>query len=136
MTAQNTISSAVPARFWTLGANAARSRPHPQALHLDERQRKLIALLRAGCTDSSAASRLGVSPRTVTNILRSLMDRLGVDNRFQLGMALGALMSPDQPAGAPRGPGPLSSGNVRTMVPGLSRRSSPAVERTRARHLG
>ncbi|MEU3245480.1 helix-turn-helix transcriptional regulator [Streptomyces sp. NPDC006875] len=57
---------------------------------LDERQRKLVALLLAGHTDASAASRLGVSPRTVTNILRSLMDRLGVDNRFQLGVALGS----------------------------------------------
>ncbi|GHD21912.1 helix-turn-helix domain-containing protein [Streptomyces galbus] len=59
---------------------------------LDERQRKLVALLLAGHTDASAAGRLGVSPRTVTNILRSLMDRLGVDNRFQLGVALGSRM--------------------------------------------
>ncbi|NJQ01860.1 helix-turn-helix transcriptional regulator [Streptomyces sp. PLAI1-29] len=68
---------------------------------LDERQRKLVALLLAGHTDASAAGRLGVSPRTVTNILRSLMDRLGVDNRFQLGVALGSRMRvpvrPDHP---------------------------------------
>ncbi|MFI9269763.1 helix-turn-helix transcriptional regulator [Kitasatospora sp. NPDC052896] len=62
----------------------------PCSVTLDERQRKLISLLMAGHTDSSAAHRLGISPRTVTNILRSLMDRLGVDNRFQLGVALGA----------------------------------------------
>ncbi|MGW3957421.1 helix-turn-helix domain-containing protein [Streptomyces sp. NPDC004752] len=65
---------------------------------LDERQRKLIALLLAGHTDVSAASRLGVSPRTVTNILRSLMDRLGVENRFQLGVVLGSRMRlPERP---------------------------------------
>ncbi|MFJ5840478.1 helix-turn-helix transcriptional regulator [Streptomyces shenzhenensis] len=65
---------------------------------LDERQRKLITLLLAGHTDVSAASRLGVSPRTVSNILRSLMDRLGVDNRFQLGVALGRRMRlPERP---------------------------------------
>ncbi|MER6695326.1 helix-turn-helix domain-containing protein [Streptomyces minutiscleroticus] len=65
---------------------------------LDERQRKLVALLLAGHTDASAAGRLGVSPRTVTNILRSLMDRMGVDNRFQLGVALGSQMRvPDRP---------------------------------------
>ncbi|MEU6608668.1 helix-turn-helix transcriptional regulator [Streptomyces shenzhenensis] len=65
---------------------------------LDERQSKLITLLLAGHTDASAASRLGVSPRTVSNILRSLMDRLGVDNRFQLGVALGSRMrSPERP---------------------------------------
>ncbi|MFJ9426153.1 helix-turn-helix transcriptional regulator [Streptomyces sp. NPDC101249] len=65
---------------------------------LDERQRKLITLLLAGHTDVSAANRLGVSPRTVTNILRSLMDRLGVENRFQLGVALGSRMRlPERP---------------------------------------
>jgi DNA-binding CsgD family transcriptional regulator len=65
---------------------------------LDERQRKLISLLLAGHTDSSAATRLEISPRTVTNILRSLMDRLGVENRFQLGVALGARMQlPERP---------------------------------------
>nr|WP_272925377.1 helix-turn-helix transcriptional regulator [Streptomyces sp. SID4950] len=65
---------------------------------MDERQRKLITLLLAGHTDVSAANRLGVSPRTVTNILRSLMDRLGVENRFQLGVALGSRMRlPERP---------------------------------------
>ncbi|AJE85800.1 putative transcriptional regulator [Streptomyces albus] len=63
-----------------------------KTLPLDERQRRLISLLIAGHTDASAAHRLGVSPRTVTNILRSLMDALGVDNRFQLGIALGRRM--------------------------------------------
>jgi DNA-binding CsgD family transcriptional regulator len=63
-------------------------------LPLDDRQRELISLLLAGHTDSSAAGRLGISSRTVTYILRSLMDRLGVDNRFQLGVALGARMRP------------------------------------------
>lgn len=59
-------------------------------LPIDDRQHKLLSLLLAGHTDSSAAHRLGVSPRTVTNILRSLMDRLGVDSRFQLGVAIGS----------------------------------------------
>ncbi|GAA3117380.1 hypothetical protein GCM10010521_01360 [Streptomyces rameus] len=70
---------------------------------LDERQRRLVALLLAGHTDASAAGRLGVSPRTVTNILRSLMDRLGVDNRFQLGVALGSRMrTPERTNHPPR----------------------------------
>lgn len=59
------------------------------SLLLDDRERALVALLVAGHTDSSAARRLSISPRTVTNVLRSLMDRLGVDNRFQLGVAIG-----------------------------------------------
>ncbi|MFI0960799.1 helix-turn-helix transcriptional regulator [Streptomyces sp. NPDC021080] len=96
---------------------------------LDERQRKLVALLLAGHTDASAAGRLGVSPRTVTNILRSLMDRLGVDNRFQLGVALGSRMrTPDRTNRPPRGtslPADAATGNfgVRASPP-LSRRTA------------
>ena len=58
---------------------------------LSDRERDLIALLAQGHTDIAAAEQLGISARSVTNILRSLMDRLGVDNRFQLGLALGFL---------------------------------------------
>ncbi|GAB2942365.1 helix-turn-helix domain-containing protein [Streptomyces heilongjiangensis] len=89
---------------------------------LDERQRKLVALLLAGHTDASAAGRLGVSPRTVTNILRSLMDRLGVDNRFQLGVALGSRMrAPDRPDRPPR-PVPIRGEIPEYGVPGPSAR--------------
>jgi LuxR family transcriptional regulator of spore coat protein len=69
---------------------------------LSDRERELIALLAAGHTDVAAAERLGISPRSVTNILRSLMDRLGVENRFQLGLALGFLRKAHAP-GAPAG---------------------------------
>jgi len=67
---------------------------------LTGRERELIALLAEGHTDTSAAEHLRISPRSVTNILRSLMDRLGVENRFQLGLALGILRKahvPPQP---------------------------------------
>jgi DNA-binding CsgD family transcriptional regulator len=57
---------------------------------LQDRERELISLLAAGHTDVTAAEHLRISARSVTNILRGLMDRLGVDNRFQLGLALGA----------------------------------------------
>jgi DNA-binding CsgD family transcriptional regulator len=66
---------------------------------LSERERELIALLSQGHTDLAAAERMGISPRSVTNILRSLMDRLGVDNRFQLGLALGFLRRAQAPGG-------------------------------------
>ena len=69
---------------------------------LSDRERELIALLSEGHTDVAAAERLGISPRSVTNILRSLMDRLGVDNRFQLGLALGFLRKA-QASGSPSG---------------------------------
>jgi LuxR family transcriptional regulator of spore coat protein len=58
---------------------------------LSDRERELIALLAQGHTDVTAAEQLDISARSVTNILRSLMDRLGVENRFQLGLALGNL---------------------------------------------
>jgi DNA-binding CsgD family transcriptional regulator len=72
-------------------ANAVNPREQgmPQ-IALDDRERELIRLLADGHTDISAAEELRISARSVTNILRGLMDRLGVDNRFQLGLALGA----------------------------------------------
>jgi LuxR family transcriptional regulator, transcriptional regulator of spore coat protein len=64
---------------------------HVPKVTLSGRERELISLLAQGHTDISAAEHLQISPRSVTNILRNLMDRLGVDNRFQLGLALGFL---------------------------------------------
>lgn len=58
---------------------------------LSERERALIALLAQGHTDVTAAAVLRISARSVTNVLRALMDRVGVENRFQLGLALGSL---------------------------------------------
>lgn len=58
---------------------------------LSTRERALVDLLAAGHTDVTAAEELRISARSVTNALRALMDRLGVDNRFQLGLALGAM---------------------------------------------
>lgn len=58
---------------------------------LSGRERELVSLLAEGHTDVSAAEQLNISARSVTNILRRLMDRLGVENRFQLGLALGFL---------------------------------------------
>lgn len=62
----------------------------PFDVTLTDRERRLVDLLDAGHTDATAATRLGVSQRTVTHVLRGLMDRLHVQNRFQLGLVLGA----------------------------------------------
>lgn len=70
-------------------------------IRLSERERELITLLADGHTDVSAAQQLNISARSVTNILRSLMDRLGVDNRFQLGLALGFLRKANVPTPVP-----------------------------------
>jgi DNA-binding CsgD family transcriptional regulator len=60
-------------------------------IELSRREHDLVRLLAYGHTDVTAAQELRISARSVTNTLRALMDRLGVDNRFQLGLALGAL---------------------------------------------
>jgi len=65
------------------------------------REKALVELLAAGHTDASAARRLGVSPRTVSYTLQSLMDRLEVENRFQLGLALGTLGARDRTEAGP-----------------------------------
>jgi DNA-binding CsgD family transcriptional regulator len=66
---------------------------------LSPREQALIALLTHGNTDASAARELRISERSVSNIVRSLMDRLGVENRFQLGVALGVLRAAPHPPG-------------------------------------
>ncbi|MBX6357541.1 MAG: LuxR family transcriptional regulator [Micromonosporaceae bacterium] len=64
---------------------------------LSPRERALITLLAQGHTDASAARRMHIGTRSVTTILRGLMDRFGVENRFQLGLVLGALRAAQIP---------------------------------------
>jgi DNA-binding CsgD family transcriptional regulator len=76
-----------------IGQEAVR-RDRRQAVGIVERsdrERLLVALLAQGHTDASAARTLRISERSVTYAVRALMDRLGVDSRFQLGLALGAM---------------------------------------------
>ncbi|MFY1688274.1 LuxR C-terminal-related transcriptional regulator [Plantactinospora sp. WMMB782] len=53
---------------------------------LSWRERELLALLSAGCTDESSAARLGVSVRTVRRMMAAIMDQLGARSRFQAGL--------------------------------------------------
>jgi DNA-binding CsgD family transcriptional regulator len=66
---------------------------------LTAREQALIGLLVAGHTDATAALELRISERSATTIMRSLMDRVGVANRFQLGVALGTLRAAPSPPG-------------------------------------
>lgn len=50
-------------------------------------ERELLALLSAGMKDEAIAHQLDVSVRTVRRRLRGLLDRLGVQTRFQAGAA-------------------------------------------------
>jgi len=65
-------------------------REQPQVT-LTPRERAIVELLAQGHTDETAARELDLSRRTVGYALGGLMSRLGVDNRFQLGLALGVL---------------------------------------------
>jgi len=70
------------------------------AVVLTQREKAVIALLAEGYTDAAAAQHLGMSLRSVTYLLRGLMDRFGVDNRFQLGLAVGAMRAATPPGRA------------------------------------
>jgi DNA-binding CsgD family transcriptional regulator len=86
-------------RHWSVATDPQVGAVTPIAL--SDRERALIDLLAVGHTDLTAAARLRISTRSVTNTLRHLMDRLGVDNRFQLGLTLGALGAAYPPELAP-----------------------------------
>jgi len=88
--------------LWSRGRNPFHQGVRP--INLTPRERALVALLAAGHTDVTAAHRLNVSVRTVAYTLRALMDRLGVENRFQLALLLGAAGAAPLPASAPPGP--------------------------------
>jgi DNA-binding CsgD family transcriptional regulator len=74
-------------RHWAKGADPSAEGVSPTTL--SPRERELVELLAQGHTDATAAAVLRLSPRSVAYALRGLMDRAGVENRFQLGLALG-----------------------------------------------
>ena len=88
---QPAIVSAMVALFEEVWATATdpRRREIPPIM-LTPREKAIVALLAEGHPDTVVAQRLGLGQRTIAYSLRALMDRLGVDNRFQLGLALGA----------------------------------------------
>jgi DNA-binding CsgD family transcriptional regulator/sugar-specific transcriptional regulator TrmB len=91
--AQPPVVSALVSLFernWDAARKPPQPTPWPGA-SLSPREHTLVTLLAQGHTDHTAARDLRISRRSVTNIMRGLMDRFGVENRFQLGLALGAL---------------------------------------------
>ncbi|WP_262286641.1 LuxR C-terminal-related transcriptional regulator [Micromonospora sp. MA102] len=73
-------------------------------LFLTDREAALVNLLARGHTEARAGRELRISERSVSGILRALMDRLRVDNRFQLGLVLGAAGVFGPPPGHDRPP--------------------------------
>jgi DNA-binding NarL/FixJ family response regulator len=84
-------------RLWLRGRDPFRQGVRP--INLTPREKSLVALLAAGHTDVTAADRLNLSVRTVAYTLRAMMDRLGVENRFQLALLLGAAGAAPLPSG-------------------------------------
>jgi DNA-binding CsgD family transcriptional regulator len=66
---------------------------------LSPREDAVVRLLARGYTDARTARELHISERSVSYLVRSTMDKLGVDNRFQLGVALGLLSAVPVPPG-------------------------------------
>jgi DNA-binding CsgD family transcriptional regulator len=89
-------------RLWTQGTDPFREGVAP--IELTPRERALVALLSRGHTDVTAAAQLNLSARTVAYAMRALMDRLGVENRFQLALLLGASGAVTPPVRADRPP--------------------------------
>jgi DNA-binding CsgD family transcriptional regulator len=84
-------------------ANATAER-HPP---ITDRQRDVIVLIAAGCSNDEVGERLGISPRTVKAHCDVLRQKLGVRRRRQLPIAYRSLTGDDPLAQSlgPRGSG-------------------------------
>jgi DNA-binding CsgD family transcriptional regulator len=51
---------------------------------LTKRQYDIVTRVARGCTDQQIADELGISPRTVSNSLARIYDRVGVSGRVHL----------------------------------------------------
>lgn len=89
-------------KLWSGGSDPRRGGVPP--IVLSDREREIVTLLATGLTDAAVATRLKISRRTIAYTLRALMDRIGVENRFQLGLTLGS-MHLLTPTGRPAGDG-------------------------------
>ena len=74
---------------------------------ITDRQRDVIVLIAAGCSNDEVSERLGISPRTVKAHCDVLRQKLGVRRRRQLPIAYRSLTGEDPLAQSldPRGPG-------------------------------
>jgi DNA-binding CsgD family transcriptional regulator len=74
---------------------------------ITDRQRDVIVLIAAGCSNDEVSARLGISPRTVKAHCDVLRQKLGVRHRRQLPIAYRSLTGEDPlaPSLDPRGPG-------------------------------
>jgi ATP/maltotriose-dependent transcriptional regulator MalT len=66
-----------------------------RSLMITDRQREVIALIAAGCSNNEAGVRLGISPRTVKSHCDVLRQKLGVARRRQIPVAYRELTGDD-----------------------------------------
>lgn len=64
-------------------------------LPLTERQRQVVALIAAGCSNEEVGARLGISPRTAKAHSDVLRQKLGVSRRRQIPAAYRAATGDD-----------------------------------------
>ncbi len=62
---------------------------------ITDRQREVIALIAAGCSNNEVGVRLGISPRTVKSHCDVLRHKLGVARRRQIPVAYRELTGDD-----------------------------------------
>jgi DNA-binding CsgD family transcriptional regulator len=62
---------------------------------ITDRQREVVALIAAGCSNDEVGERLGISPRTVKAHCDVLRQKLGVKRRRQIPMAFRILTGED-----------------------------------------
>lgn len=76
-------------------------------VEITDRQRDVIVLIAAGCSNDEVSQRLGISPRTVKAHCDVLRQKLGVRRRRQLPIAYRSLTGEDPLAQSldPRGSG-------------------------------
>jgi DNA-binding CsgD family transcriptional regulator len=70
-----------------------------EASDITDRQREVVALIAAGCSNDEVGARLGISPRTVKAHCDVLRQKLGVKRRRQIPMAYRILTGEDPLAG-------------------------------------
>jgi len=62
---------------------------------ITERQREIVALIAAGCSNDEVGARLGISPRTAKAHCDVLRQKLGVKRRRQIPIAFRILTGED-----------------------------------------
>lgn len=77
---------------------------------ITDRQREVIALIAAGCSNEEVSERLGISPRTVKAHCDTLRQKLGVNRRRQIPLAYRS-QTGDDPLAESLGPGRAGPGS-------------------------